>query len=54
MDASGAVSLPKAVSLTAGFVKKVPETAYAYTAQPDTIFGLLLIAALIVDKMVSP
>jgi hypothetical protein len=42
------------VSLTAGFVKKVPETADANTAQLNTIFGLLLIAALIADKMASP
>jgi len=48
------LSLPKAVSITAGFVKKVPETADANTAQLNTIFGLLLIAALIADKMASP
>ena len=48
------LSVPKAVSLASGFVRKVPDAADANTAQLNTIFGLLLIAALIVDKMVSP
>lgn len=48
------LSLPKAVRLSAGFVKKVPDTADANTAQLNTVFGLLLIAALILDKVVCP
>ena len=48
------LSLPKAVSLSVGFTRKVPEAADANTAQLNTVFGLLLIAALIVDKLASP
>jgi 1,4-dihydroxy-2-naphthoate octaprenyltransferase len=47
------LSLPKAVSLSAGFTRNVPEAADANTAQLNTIFGLLLIAALIVDKLIT-
>jgi 1,4-dihydroxy-2-naphthoate polyprenyltransferase len=47
------LSLPKAVSLSAGLVRKIPDTADADTAHLNTIFGLLLIAALIVEKAVS-
>ena len=48
------LSLPKAISLSAGIVRKVPDTADANTAQFNTVFGLLLIAALIMDKVVCP
>lgn len=46
------LSLPKAVSLLKGFVKKIPEAADAVTAQLNTVFGLLLIVALILNRMV--
>jgi 1,4-dihydroxy-2-naphthoate octaprenyltransferase len=46
------LSLPKAISLLKGFVKKIPETADATTAQLNTIFGLLLIASLILNRVV--
>ncbi len=46
------LSLPKAVHLLKMFTQKIPEAADAVTAQLDTIFGLLLIAALILNKTV--
>lgn len=46
------LSLPKAINLLKTFMEKIPEAADAITAQLDTIFGLLLIAALILNKTV--
>ena len=46
------LSVPKALSLSARLTRKVPDTADANTAQLNTIFGLLLIAALIIDRLV--
>jgi 1,4-dihydroxy-2-naphthoate octaprenyltransferase len=46
------LSLPKAVHLLKTFTRKIPEAADAITAQLDTVFGLLLIAALILHKTV--
>ncbi|MDP2970060.1 MAG: prenyltransferase [Deltaproteobacteria bacterium] len=46
------LSLPKAIHLLKNFMKKVPEAADAITAQLNTIFGLLLIVALILNRMV--
>ncbi len=46
------LSLPKAVFLLREFMQKIPEAADAVTAQLDTLFGLLLIAALILNKTV--
>ncbi|MCJ7705940.1 MAG: prenyltransferase [Desulfobacterales bacterium] len=46
------LSLPKAIHLLKSFMEKVPEAADAITAQVNTIFGLLLIVALILNKMV--
>jgi 1,4-dihydroxy-2-naphthoate octaprenyltransferase len=46
------LSLPKAVHLLRMFMRRIPEAADAITAQLDTIFGLLLIAALILNKTV--
>jgi len=46
------LSLPKAIHLLKSFMDKVPEAADAITAQVNTIFGLLLIVALILNKMV--
>jgi len=46
------LSLPKAVKLLREFIKKVPEAADANTAQLNTIFGILLIVALILEKVV--
>jgi 1,4-dihydroxy-2-naphthoate octaprenyltransferase len=46
------LSLPKAVHLLKMFTRKIPEAADAITAQLDTVFGLLLIAALILNKTV--
>ena len=47
------LSLPKAVSLTRAFTKKVPETADADTGQFATLFGILLIAGMVAGRMVS-
>jgi 1,4-dihydroxy-2-naphthoate octaprenyltransferase len=44
------LSLPKAVSLIRTFLKSVPEAADALTAQLDTVFGVLLLAALALEK----
>lgn len=46
------LSLPKAVHLLKSFTEKVPEAADAITAQLNTIFGLLLIVGLILNRMV--
>jgi 1,4-dihydroxy-2-naphthoate octaprenyltransferase len=46
------LSLPKALHLLKTFTKKIPEAADAITAQLDTVFGLLLIAALILNRTV--
>jgi 1,4-dihydroxy-2-naphthoate octaprenyltransferase len=46
------LSLPKAIHLLRTFMEKIPEAADAITAQLDTIFGLLLIVALILNKTV--
>lgn len=45
------ISLPKAIKLLREFMKKVPEAADANTAQLNTIFGILLIIALILEKV---
>ncbi len=45
-------SLPKAVGLLKNFAEKIPEAADAVTAQLNTVFGLLLIAALILSKTI--
>lgn len=46
------LSLPKAIHLLKTFMAQIPEAADAITAQLNTIFGLLLIAALILNKTV--
>jgi 1,4-dihydroxy-2-naphthoate octaprenyltransferase len=46
------LSLPRAIHLLRTFMKKIPEAADAITAQLDTLYGLLLIAALILNKTV--
>lgn len=46
------LSLPKALNLIKDFIKKIPEAADAITAQLNTIFGILLILALILNKVV--
>ena len=46
------LSLPKAIRLLRDFKEKIPEAADAVTAQLNTIFGLLLIAALILNRIV--
>ncbi|OGP78737.1 MAG: hypothetical protein A2V86_17155 [Deltaproteobacteria bacterium RBG_16_49_23] len=46
------LSLPKAISLLKSFMKKIPEAADAVTAQLNTIFGLLLIVSLLLNRMV--
>ncbi len=46
------LSLPKAIHLLKTFMEKIPEAADAITAQLDTIFGLLLIVGLILNKTV--
>ncbi len=46
------LSLPRAIHLLQTFMKKIPEAADAITAQLDTLYGLLLIAALILNKTV--
>jgi 1,4-dihydroxy-2-naphthoate octaprenyltransferase len=45
-------SLPKAIHLLKSFVEEMPETADAVTAQLNTVFGLLLILALVLNRMV--
>lgn len=46
------LSLPKALHLLRSFMKRIPEAADAITAQLDTLFGLLLIASLIMSRTV--
>ena len=46
------LSLPKAIHHLKKFLEKIPETADAITAQLSTLFGLLLIVALILNRMV--
>ncbi len=46
------LSLPKAIHLLKSFMEKIPEAADAITAQLNTAFGLLLIAALILNRAV--
>lgn len=46
------LSFPKALYLMKDFMKRIPEAADAITAQLNTIFGLLLIFALILDQVV--
>jgi 1,4-dihydroxy-2-naphthoate octaprenyltransferase len=45
-------SLPKAIRLLKSFMERIPEAADAITAQLNTVFGLLLILALILNRMV--
>lgn len=45
------LSLPKAFALIKTFRQRVPEAADAITAQLDTIFGILLIAGLGLDRL---
>jgi 1,4-dihydroxy-2-naphthoate octaprenyltransferase len=47
------LSLPKAIKLVRVFAQKVPEAADANTAQLNTAFGLLLVVALIINRIVS-
>lgn len=47
------LSLPKAWSLLKTFRGKIPDMADALTAQFDTVFGILLILALFLDRVVS-
>jgi len=46
------LSLPKAIHLLKSFMERIPEAADAITAQLNTVFGLLLILALILNRMV--
>jgi 1,4-dihydroxy-2-naphthoate octaprenyltransferase len=46
------LSAPRAVSLLRSFKRSIPEDADAVTAQVDTLFGLLLIVSLILNKVV--
>jgi len=46
------LSSPKAVGLVRAFAARVPDAADALTAQLNTIFGILLIAGFIADKLV--
>jgi 1,4-dihydroxy-2-naphthoate octaprenyltransferase len=46
------LSLPKAIQLLTRFTDRIPEAADAITAQLNTVFGLLLILALIMNRMV--
>jgi len=45
------LSLPKAVSLLKVFKKEVPDAADALTAQFDTVFGVLLMAAILLEAV---
>jgi 1,4-dihydroxy-2-naphthoate octaprenyltransferase len=47
------LSLPKAAGLVRTFSRRVPDAADANTAQLNTIFGLLLIAGLLLHRVVS-
>jgi 1,4-dihydroxy-2-naphthoate octaprenyltransferase len=46
------LSLPKAISLLREFIREVPTAADANTAQLNTIFGILLVVALILERTV--
>ena len=46
------LSLPKAIYLLKGFMEKIPEAADAITAKLNTIFGILLIVGLILNRLV--
>lgn len=46
------LSLPKAVRLLKSFLEKIPEAADAVTAQLNTVFGLLLMTGLLLDRVV--
>jgi 1,4-dihydroxy-2-naphthoate polyprenyltransferase len=46
------LSLPKGIRLIGSFARHVPEAADAETAQLNILFGILLIVALILEKMV--
>jgi len=46
------LSVPKAWSLLKTFQHKIPDMADALTAQFDTVFGILLMVALFLDRMV--
>jgi len=46
------LSLPKTFHVLKSFMEKIPEAADAITAQLNTIFGLFLIVALILNKVV--
>jgi 1,4-dihydroxy-2-naphthoate octaprenyltransferase len=48
------LSLPKALSLLKTFKEKIPDMADALTAQFDTVFGILLITAILLESMVLP
>lgn len=43
------LSLPKALSLLRSFREKIPDASDAITAQFDTVFGILLILAIIIE-----
>jgi len=45
------LSLPKAWSLLQSFRREIPDAADALTAQFDTVFGILLMAALFLDRI---
>lgn len=48
------LSLPSAWSLLKTFKQKVPDMADALTAQFDTVFGILLITAMLIQAVVRP
>ena len=48
------LSLPKALSLLKTFKEKIPDMADALTAQFDTVFGILLITAILLESMILP
>ena len=47
-------SVPKAVGLLRSFKTAIPDAADAVTAKTENLFGLLLIAALILNRIVPP
>jgi 1,4-dihydroxy-2-naphthoate octaprenyltransferase len=48
------LSLPTALGLLRRFRVSFPEMADALTAKLDTVFGILFVAALILDRLVTP
>ncbi len=46
------LSVPKAISLLKTFREKIPDMADALTAQFDTVFGILLLLAILLDTRV--